>query len=273
KPLPGESAAVTADRSAMTFRRLAPVLFALFAAACGPRLPAPEEAAPEAALPELPALILAATDFEALEGWAAADRTPALAALRRSCAALASRAPAAPRAPRAPQWGTAGEWQAVCAALPPENADAAAARAFFEGNFIPFRAEAEDAGTGLLTAYYEPEVPVAASKTAEFSAPVHGRPADLVRVDLAAFDPDLAGRQIVGKVENGALVPYDARATIGEPRAPVLAWTRPVEAFFLQVQGSGRLVFADGRRTRAAFAAHNGRPYRSIGRVLIERGE
>jgi membrane-bound lytic murein transglycosylase A len=147
------------------------------------------------------------------------------------------------------------------------------ARAFFEGNFIPLRATAAESETGLLTGYYEPELRVSPQKTAEFTAPLHGRPADLVRVDLGAFDPGLAGQQIVGKVDAGALVPYDDRAAIAEDRAPVLAWARPVEAFFLQVQGSGRLIFPDGARSRAAFAAHNGRTYRSIGAVLIERGE
>lgn len=250
----------------------------LIVAACGPRPPEPPEAPPVPAEPTAPApagpVSFAPTDFEAMPGWAEANVTAALSAFRRSCATIAARDPNAPLAPRAPQWGTVADWLPVCFAAPAEAADAAAARAFFEGHFIPLRAMgAEASETGLLTGYYEPELRVSPQKTAEYSAPLHGRPADLVRVDLGAFDPGLAGQQIVGKVDGGALVPYDERATIAEDRAPVLAWARPVEAFFLQVQGSGRLMFPDGARRRAAFAAHNGRTYRSIGAVLIERGE
>ncbi len=254
-------------------RRLALLAF-LVIAACGPRPPEPEPAPPQPEpAPPPQALTLVPADFADMAGWAEADLTAALASYRRSCAVWAGRDPGAPVAPRAPRWGAVGEWLQTCAALPPEGSGAQAARDFFTAYFTPFRASAPEADTGLLTSYYEPELPVSAAKTAEFSAPLHGRPADLIRVDLGIFDPDLTGKQIVGKIDGGALVPYDPRSQIGESRAPVLAWAKPVDAFFLQVQGSGRLRFSDGQRARAAFAAHNGLTYRSIGQVLIQRGE
>ncbi len=265
--------------------RLAPVFFTvsavlLLAAACGPRPPAPEAAPPEPARPPAPAeLILSQTMFAALPGWNTADLRPALEAFRRSCALILARDPGAPMAARAPQWGVVSEWSPACGALPPvpsgedAEADADAARAFFAAHFTPLRAEAADSETGLLTGYYEPELEVRAAPSEEFSAPLHAKPSDLVQVNLGVFDPDLAGRSLTGMVRDGALVPYDSRADIAADRAPVLAWARPVEAFFLQVQGSGRLAFPNGARQRAAFAAHNGRPYRSIGQVLIQRGE
>lgn len=257
----------------MSLRRFA-LLAVLLVASCGPRPPEPVEAPPEPSPPPPPPeLSLTPTDFEAMAGWAEADLTAALESFRRSCTSIASRDPDAPMAPRAPRWGTVGEWLPACAALPPAGAGADAAHAFFAGQFIPFRASAKDSDTGMLTGYYEPELAVSRARTAEFSAPLLAPPADLVQVDLGLFDPDLAGQRIVGKVDGGALVPYDPRSRIGPDRAPVIAWARPVDAFFLQVQGSGRMRYPDGARQRAAFAAHNGLPYRSIGQVLIERGE
>ena len=138
----------------MTLRRLA-CLLALAAAACGPRAPEPAETPATPAAPAQPAappaLSLAPTDFEAMAGWAQADMTAALAAFRRSCATLAARDPNAPLAARAPQWGIVAEWLPMCAVAPAEGADAAAARAFFEGNFIPLRATAPDSDAGMLT--------------------------------------------------------------------------------------------------------------------------
>jgi membrane-bound lytic murein transglycosylase A len=89
---------------------------------------------------------------------------------------------------------------------------------------------------------------------------------------LGLFDPALAGRTLVGRVRNGTMEPYPVRADISEDAAPILAWGNAADVFFLQVQGSGRLLFPDGTQMRAAFAAHNGHPFRSIGAELIRRG-
>lgn len=99
-------------------------------------------------------------------------------------------------------------------------------------------------------------------------------PTTLVTVDLGRFDDSLAGRRIVGEVRGGELVHYKDRGEIEAADAgEVFAWGRPGDVFFLQIQGSGRLVWPDGHQERAAFAAHNGLPYRSIGRELVARGE
>ncbi len=108
--------------------------------------------------------------------------------------------------------------------------------------------------------------------------PLYRRPGDLVTVDLALFDPDLPRRRLVGRVVDGALRPYYRRAEVDDGaldgRGLELLWVDdPVDAFFLQIQGSGRVRLAEGGWVRVGFAGHNGHPYRSIGRVLIERGE
>jgi len=254
-------------------RGLTVILLAAALAACGRDAPPPEPE-PVPAPPvdaEPPALSLRLTDYEAIEGWRTLDAAPALAAFRRSCARLADAPDDTPLNPQSPWAGTVGDWRPACAAA--ESASAETAAAFFERAFLPVAARAGADETGLLTGYYEPELSVRREATAEFSEPILARPDDLVTVDLGLFEPDLAGRRIVGAVESGRLAPYDPRAEIGPERADAIAWGRPADVFFLQVQGSGRLRFEDGTRLRAAFAAHNGLPYQSIGRVLVERGE
>ena len=141
--------------------------------------------------------------------------------------------------------------------------------------FVAFRAEA--AGSVLVTGYYLPLLPARPAADARFRHPVLGRPPDLVTVALGDLGAPCACReQLAGRVVGGALKPYATRAEIeaaGTMGAPVLAWVEdPVGLFFLQVQGSGILSFPDGRTKTIGFAASNGLPYVSIGRLLVERG-
>jgi membrane-bound lytic murein transglycosylase A len=129
---------------------------------------------------------------------------------------------------------------------------------------------------GRFTGYYEPEIFVSRSKHGAFQTPVYGRPDDLVTVDLGAFRPSLAGERIAGRVEDGKLVPYAARAEIasnGLSHARVLFYANdPIELFFLHIQGSGRVTFDDGSHARVSYAAQNGQIYTAIGKTLIARG-
>jgi membrane-bound lytic murein transglycosylase A len=155
------------------------------------------------------------------------------------------------------------------AALPP--GDDAAARAFFDRHFT-LRA----AGQGLMTGYYEPELHGALTPSPAFPAPLRGRPDDLVEADLGSFAADLSGRRIAGRLQGNKLVPYPDRAAIegGASPAPILLWAAdPAEKFFLQIQGSGRVVLPDGSVRRLGYAAQNGRTYVPIGRLLADRGE
>ncbi|WP_287156150.1 MltA domain-containing protein [Euryhalocaulis sp.] len=246
-------------------------------AACGrddaPEPEQPAEPEPLAVEQEIPDISLRLTDFEALDGWAEADAAAALTAFQRSCTQIAARPDEAPMNPKRDWAGIAADWRAACEAAAATPVEAAAARAFFQTHFLPVSVTGPESDTGLLTGYYEPELVVSRARTSEFSEPILGRPEDLVTADLGLFDPELVGHRVVGQVETGKLIPYDPRAEISTDRAPVLAWGRPADVFFLQVQGSGRIRFDGGGRQRAVFAAHNGLPYRSIGRVLIDRGE
>jgi membrane-bound lytic murein transglycosylase A len=132
-------------------------------------------------------------------------------------------------------------------------------------------------GEMLVTGYYEPVIDAAERESAEYPVPVYGLPDDLIEVPLEAFDPRQRGERLFGRLEGRRLVPYWPRAEIDAGRLAgrglELAWARdPVDVFFMEVQGSGTLRFADGREQRVGYAGANGRPYRSIGRLLIDEG-
>lgn len=239
--------------------------------------------------------------FAELPGWGEDDPAEALSAFQRSCARILSLAPDAPANPAealgpaagvSSVAGSAAEWRRVClaASAAPEDSQAAA-RLFFEEQFRPLKIVAirpplpggPAAGgppaieeSGLFTGYYEPVIEAAARRGPDFSAPVLARPDDLVMVDLGRFRPELAGQRIAGYVQDGALHPYPDHRAINDGalsgRARVIAWLRPDDLFFMQIQGSGRLRFEDGREIRAGYDGQNGHPYFAIGRALIERG-
>jgi membrane-bound lytic murein transglycosylase A len=102
-------------------------------------------------------------------------------------------------------------------------------------------------------------------------------PDDLVVVDLASVYPELTGLRLRGKLEGGKIVPYPSRGEITATnalRGNELLWVDdPIDAFFLQVQGSGRIQLDDGGVTRIGYGETNGHPYRSIGRWLVDQGE
>ena len=246
----------------------------LVLAACAPTSPEPQPRAesPVPAAPVAPARS-AATSFDALPGWNRTDPSAALSAFVESCRRIDARPDHEPMSAQAAYAGTVGDWRGVCAqaaVLQAGRAGPDAARGFFERAFTPFSLS----GTGRLTAYYEPVVEVRARPDSEFSMALRARPDDLLTGDLGQFIAGLEGRRIVGRASEDRFEPYRPRADIEALDLGVpIAWGRPIEVFFLQIQGSGRLVWPDGSVARAAFAAHNGLPYVSIGRVLIDRGE
>jgi membrane-bound lytic murein transglycosylase A len=143
--------------------------------------------------------------------------------------------------------------------------------------FEPVRSVGGTDGTVLFTGYHEPVIDATEDPDPAYPVPILGVPDDLIEVGLEAFDARFRAERIFGRLEGQRLVPYWTRAEIQSgprpPRAPVLAWARdPVEVFFMEIQGSGTLRLPDGRELRVGYAASNGRPYRSIGRLLIDEG-
>ena len=252
---------------------LAAVAGMLLAAGCA-QLPAPEATpcpCPRPPKPPADARYEAAA-FASLPGWAQAPHAGSVRAFVAGCSRLVnSRA-----------------LQAACEearTLPAGDDDAA--RTFFERAFTAYAIVApEGAAEGQITGYYEPVLEGSRVRSARFPRPVFGLPEDLVVVDLAAQYPELRGMRLRGRLNGRRLEPYYSRGEIEDRTravldaqgtafgAPVIAWVAdPVEAFFLQIQGSGQIQLDSGERIRVGFAEQNGHPYRSLGRHLVERGE
>ena len=168
-------------------------------------------------------------------------------------------------------------WRPVCEAAQAlgDSPDDIGVIDFFRSYFRPWQlVNADGSKTGLVTGYYEPIIKGSRTKSAHYAWPIHGRPFDLVATDA----PQLSAYNQRGRLSGDKLVPYWSRAEIDAMgsnfSAPVLFWAQdPIELFFMQVQGSGRIDLPDGSRVRVAFADRNGHPYQSIGRWLVDRGE
>jgi membrane-bound lytic murein transglycosylase A len=175
---------------------------------------------------------------------------------------------------------SAAVWRAPCeAARSIDGNDARAVREFVVANLSPWRVAAADGrDEGLVTGYYEAKLDGARVRTERFAVPLLGRPDDLLAIDVADVHPELAGRRVRGRLDGSRVVSYWPRADIVRGKAKLdrhaIAWVAdPLDAFFLEVQGSGRIALPDGTTMRVGYADQNGHPYRAIGRVLVERGE
>ena len=167
-----------------------------------------------------------------LRGWEGEDHAAALAAFRDACGA--ARDPALAQICRDAR------------AIGPLDRDQS--KRFFEAHF---RAE-QTHGEGVLTAYFAPEYPARHKADDEFTAPVRARPADL---------------------GDTSQTPYlDRTAIEALPAGKPLAWMRPEDLFFLQIQGSGVLTFDDGRRMKALYAGNNGRPFVGVANPMRDKG-
>jgi len=239
---------------------------------------------PLSGLPETPARPLAgkfvAVSWAVLPGWQADDLDHVWKAFINNCkglmrpvsGSLAQPARAAPRA-----------WQPVCAAaqragLQADAPDPAKVRQFLQSQLQPWRLldAAGRPARNTVTGYYEPFIRAARRQGGAYQWPLYAPPADLLTIDLGSVYPELAGKRVRGKLQGNRVVPYDTRAQIADSASPppVIVWADdPVEAFFLQIQGSGRAQLPDGEVLRLAYADHNGRPYASIGKWLADKGE
>jgi membrane-bound lytic murein transglycosylase A len=239
---------------------LAAVAFVLGACTTAPPVPPPVVSAPPKPVPAGP--ILRPASFTSLPGWQQDDLREAWPAFHSTCSAMA----------RKPEWK-----EACVAAHLVDPADGPAIRQFFETYFAPWQVFNPDGSdNGLVTGYYEPLLRGARRRGGNFQIPLYRTPDDLLTVDLSSIYPELKGMRLRGRLSGKKIVPYAARADITETgmlNGSELVWVdNAVDAFFLQVQGSGRVQLADsGETVRLAYADQNGFPYKSIGRYLVDR--
>jgi membrane-bound lytic murein transglycosylase A len=201
--------------------------------------------------------------WDAVEGWRSDTVEEAFSAFMGSCTALRGET-----------------WQRVCdQARRLDAPDPRSVRAFFETEFVPHQVVNPDGSLdGSVTGYYEPRLRGSRQRSAVYAFPLHGPPDDLLVVDLGELYPELKALRLRGRLEGRRVVPYYSRGDIEAGRAPaggreLLYAEDAVELFFLQIQGSGQVVLDTGETVRVSYAEQNGHPYRSIGRLLVERGE
>lgn len=224
-------------------------------------------------------LTLRPVTFAELDGWQGDDMRGSIRAFARSCKAMLRRDDDRAVGPD-PRMGTIGQWRDLCqtaVTLDLENLRKEDARAFFESGFRPYLSGNRETVEGLFTGYYEPELHGQLTRGGAFQTPLYLKPNDMVSIDLGDFREDLKGTKLVGRLSGSSVKPYYDREAIEDgalsDRDLELVWVDDaVDAFFLQIQGSGRVVLPDDSVLRVGYAATNGRPYFAIGRELITRG-
>jgi membrane-bound lytic murein transglycosylase A len=231
-------------------------MLALLLAACTHTAP------PPSAPPKGPAAPPAPQPVGSLPGFAADPLDDLRTALAQQCAM-----------PRPP-----GDWSSLCTSLPQAGVTSPEAlRGWLGQRFVAKELVDPDAPDGLITGYYEPLLTGSLARERPDQVPLRGPPPDLLTIDLADVEPRLKGMRLRGRLVGQRVVPYYSRAEIGGQKTleqgPVIAWAdNPVDAFFLEIQGSGRVRLRDGSIMRVGYADQNGHPYRAIGKTLVDRG-
>lgn len=211
-----------------------------------------------------PAGLFRPVSYAELPGWSQDKLVEAWPAFMASCQVLVKKT----------------EWREPCTvAKEVEPSAYFAIRTFFESFLTPYQVINTD-GTeeGLATGYYEPLLRGARQRGGVYQTPLYAAPADLLTIDLASAYPELKNMRLRGRQVGKKIVPYWSRAEITQSSllaGSELLWVDdPVDAFFLQVQGSGRVQLEDAHETvRVAYAEQNGLAYKSIGRYLVDKGE
>ncbi len=206
--------------------------------------------------------------FQALPGWAADDHAAALHSFRLSCREILKDGAAFGRPVEF--GGAKSDWDGICS----QAQQVKDARAFFETQFTPFRVIDAARPAGLFTGYYEPEAEGSRTADRSHTVPIYGKPADLV--SFSKTQKQETGLDY-GQLANGKPLPYLSRKEIEQgglaDRGLELVWLKDwADAFFIHVQGSGRVRLSDGSVMRLSYAAKSGRDYTGIGALLVERG-
>jgi len=205
----------------------------------------------------LPKTKLLSSDFSQLPNWDDENYDDALNNFRNSCKS----------------GRTKKIYESLC--LEAQNVDDA--KEFFLLNFEPYEIHTQNGEEeGLLTGYYEPYLRGSLTKHEQYIYPVYKTPNDLITVDLSSVYPDLKHYRLRGRLEGNKLVPYHTRKEISEVEvdADVICYVDDkVDLFFLEVQGSGRVLLDNNQTIFIGYDNQNGHRYKSIGKYLVNQGE
>ena len=245
------------------------VLLLIMLGACAiqptpPVVPGAKPSPPVVVTPPIAPPALAISTWEVLPGWQDDNLKEAWVAFLQSCVALKNKP----------------TWQAVCAvSVTLSNPASATVRAFFEQYLIPYQVSNPDGSNeGLITGYYEPLLKGSRTSSTRFRYPLYGVPDDLLTIELSTVYPELKHMRLRGRLQGKRVLPYYSRAEIESGSAALkgreIVWVEnEIELFFLQIQGSGKIQLESGETIRVGYADQNGYPYKSVGKLLVERGE
>lgn len=229
-----------------------------------PSTPTPETKpeAPGSKIPEYG--LLKPADWRDIETWKQDNLSAGWSAWITSCSTLKNK----------PEWQPA--CQAASTLSTPDNSQIID---YFTRYFNVYSTSTiAGSNSGLITGYYEPILKGSRTKSAQYAFPLYAQPKDLITVDLGSLFPELKYKRVRGKLDGNRLVPYLTRAEIETDTPPLagseLVWVDDaIDAFFLQIQGSGLIQLDTGEQMHVGYADQNGHAYNSIGKVLIQRGE
>lgn len=216
------------------------------------------EKPPKVTFLEMPKTELIESSFEELPNWESEDYSMALNSFVDSCKTTKTKA----------------LYKELCKS----SESVTDAKSFFTQNFVPYKIDATNTkDDGLLTGYYEPLLRGSLKKKEPYIYPVYGTPRDLLVVDFAEQYPELKNYRLRGRYDgNNKVVPYYSRKELGKRNldAEIVCYVdSKIELFFLEVQGSGRVMLDNGKVIYVGFDNLNGYKYSSIGKYLIEAGE
>jgi len=153
-------------------------------------------------------------------------------------------------------------------------------RKYIRSNCLVYRSLGSSIpGQVFFTGYYEPSLEGRLEQSTEYRFPIYSRPKDLTTINLSLFRPEFKGKKIIGRYTDQTVVPYYDRNDIDykgllEGKTQEIAWLKdPIDLFFLQIQGSGKINLNNDETLHVHYHTTNGHPYRSIGKLLIDTGK
>ena len=220
-------------------------------------------------------LVFLETDIESLPGWNNDKVLSAFPALQKSCRSILKKLNRRNKSQK--ELKKHSVWQKVCDQITVNSFAEDSFREFLKSKFNAYQIRYRGSDEGLFTGYYEPTLDGSLQPSREYKTPIYPKPTDLIHVNLGEWKDSLDSSRIIGRVVGHKLKPYFSRSDISKgaldgENIPILWLKSEIDAFFLHIQGSGRVVLPNGEVYRLGYAGKNGRKYYPIGRYLVEIG-
>lgn len=257
--------------------RILPAVFLIALGACTPGIDLKPVLPPEPATVPAGNVHLVPVAYQDVPNWRSGDIRAALDVFLASCERIRRRAPDGAFG-NDPRTGRVAEWTSICDDVEQQRgAGRDSLYYLIESRFQPYQVRVSGNPEGLFTGYFEAELNGSWQPGGRNTVPIYSRPDDLIAADLGEFRDEWEGTSIAGQLVDGRYVPYFSRAEINAGalvgRGLELVWVDdPIDAFFLHIQGSGRVRLDNGTYVRVGYAGRNGHRYVPIGRELIGMG-